>query len=184
MRRALLVLIAAALTTLSACAEAPRPIPATAEAAAANGAAVLVSKGFAPGMLGGVQGNLYFRNAATGPSIDVMSNQGGFSTANVGYKVQSVAAGTYQLSGVKVGSSSAYPRGGDPLSSFVVRPGDVLYLGDIELSEVRSGRSATPLALIRDHSSAAQAALAAQSPQLAGRMQTRLLTCSFCRPAE
>ncbi|MEL6681035.1 MAG: hypothetical protein AAFQ09_00135 [Pseudomonadota bacterium] len=124
-----------------------------------------------------IQGDFDFWISDNTTRVDLLSDQGVVATDTGAYRVQVVQAGSYRLTFVEVGSRSLVAS--DPAGSgFTVRPGEVVYLGDIDLRSVGS----KPAATVTDRNAQARAAVTLQAPQFAPLMQTRLVTCSVCVP--
>lgn len=176
-----------ALLALSGCAEPPAAVPSAPVNLAASGTAVLVSRGFAreggmmPNTTSVVGGKMFLKRAGDRANVDILSPTGGWAHDTGLYHIQVVPAGTYQLGGVSHGTTWANTKGLDPLSRLALAPGEVVYIGDIDLRSVPiSSRSFRAEARISDHTAEARAALGAQYPQLASQMQTRLFRCAIC----
>ncbi len=174
------------LAALIGCAQPSMPVPADPATLAPAGQAVLVSRGFARLEVVGsetldvVQGVMAVRRASGAPLVNLLSQTGGWAHNTGLYNIQVVPAGTYQLGAVSLGNLSTNPSTLDPVSRIVMAPGEVVYVGDIDLRAVTEGRSSRAEARISDQSAQARAGLATQSPQLAAQMKTRLITCLIC----
>lgn len=166
----------AALSVLVGCAaEPPAPIPRKAGELAAQGKALVVTRGFVRNSYGAIKGDFDFWNNNKNTGIDLLSKQGMIVRDTGEYYLQVVDAGSYQLVYVQIGTD--YLEARDPAgSAFTVKPGEVVYLGDIELRDV-AGHA---VAGVTDQSEQARAAVAAQAPQFVQKLQTRILNCSVC----
>ena len=179
------------LLTVLGCAQAQRPVPATPEALDASNTAVVISRGFArsTGLFGSedtIHGQLSFvRKEEPLDTVDLLSEQGGWATDTGAHRIQVVSPGTYYMHFAKHGTSTLLHRIETLfLPGFNVEPGDVIYLGDIDLLsriDPANRRSRLAVAEVKNKTSEARAALQAAYPQLAGRMQTRLVRCLICR---
>lgn len=174
----------AAIAFLASCALPPEPAPTSADALDSAGTAVIVSRGAGFAELGAEQAAFLVASAtAPGRTVDLLTPQGIIASSTYGYTVQTVPAGQYRYSGVRLGRLEATADGGEPGSGFALAPGEVVYVGDIEVRRVGGSmmNPGRPVLLIDDRSDAARAALVQQAPQIADRMQTRIVTCALCQ---
>lgn len=180
MRKSIAALAAALL--LAACTGTPKAPTVTDPAElAATGQAVIVSRGYAttPNRFAGevdAVGQMWFSTNGSEP-YDIMNPVGMAKVDKSAYQIQTVPAGVYSLRRVVNGTGRIDYGNTRAFPGFVLRPGEVVYLGDIHLRNV-AGRAD---AQVTDQSGSARTALAAQYPALARIMKTRLVMCIFCR---
>lgn len=167
---------------LSACVSQLEPPVTLPSDPAAEDAAVVITRGVGLAAIGGggetrVSGDLTFATRNRGVAVDLISPITHGLDNPATYKIQAVPAGDYTLSALKVGPSEAqYSIGRWSQPGFSLRPGDVIYLGDIDL---RYGNGKTE-ATVSDMRADAKSALAASRPDLAARMWTDLVDCPVC----
>ena len=177
-------IVAIAMTVLAGCAGTGDTVDPSLDKAqlAASGQAVIVRRGGAFLGSGVAGGHLFMATQRTGGNqFDLLSNDGLIPTTGYGYAVETVPAGTYMLSTLAVDRFFTSFGAGDPSSQVTLTPGDVVYLGDVQVVAIHEGfyRDRAEVR-VTNAAGNARAYLAAQAPALAADLQVRLLTCGIC----